>query len=57
MDCATPRLKTVMLSHLSESNNTPEIAKLTFDMIKDRKDLNIQSIVASRDNPTEVFRI
>jgi len=49
------KLKTVMLSHLSGNNNSPEKAKDTFNKIASSK--NFKLIVSSRDNETGCFRI
>jgi phosphoribosyl 1,2-cyclic phosphodiesterase len=49
LEHASPRLKHVFLSHISENNNTPELAFHTFNnLIKKRKDLNPELFVASR---------
>jgi phosphoribosyl 1,2-cyclic phosphodiesterase len=49
LEHASPRLKHVFLSHISENNNTPELAFHTFNnFIKQRKDLNPELFIASR---------
>jgi phosphoribosyl 1,2-cyclic phosphodiesterase len=49
LEHASPRLKHVFLSHLSENNNTPELAFHTFNnLIKQRKDLKPKVFLASR---------
>jgi hypothetical protein len=49
LEHASPRLKHVFLSHISENNNTPELAFHTFNnLIKQRKDLKPELFVASR---------
>ncbi len=49
LEYASSKLKYVFLSHLSENNNTPEIAFRTFNtFIKQRKDLKPELSVASR---------
>ena len=49
LEHASPRLKHVFLSHISENNNTPELAFLTFNnFIKQRKDLKPELFIASR---------
>ena len=49
LEHASPRLKHVFLSHLSENNNTPELAFHTFNnLIKQRKDLKPELFIASR---------
>jgi phosphoribosyl 1,2-cyclic phosphodiesterase len=54
---AKDSLTHVFLSHLSENNNTPELAHSTFtDMIKERKDLRPNVILTDRDKETQIFR-
>jgi len=49
LEHASPRLKHVFLSHISENNNTPELAFQTFNnYIKQRKDLKPKLFIASR---------
>jgi len=49
LEHASPRLKHVFLSHISENNNTPELAFHTFNnLIKQRKDLKLELFIASR---------
>lgn len=49
LEHASPRLKHVFLSHISENNNTPELAFRTFNnFIKQRKDLKPKVFLASR---------
>ncbi len=49
LEHASSRLKHVFLSHLSENNNTPELALRTFNSsIKKRNDLNPELIITSR---------
>ncbi|HNY51436.1 MAG TPA: MBL fold metallo-hydrolase [Smithella sp.] len=46
---ASPRLQHIVLSHISENNNTPELAFRTFDQVmKQRRDLNPELSIASR---------
>jgi phosphoribosyl 1,2-cyclic phosphodiesterase len=53
---ATKRLKHVFLSHLSGNNNTPELAFNTFkSLIKERKDLNLNTMVALRDRESSII--
>jgi|SRR3989338_3874849 len=52
------KLKRVVLSHLSKTNNTPEIALRTFSkIIKERRDLSPIVNVSLREEPTELFKI
>ncbi|MFT4343371.1 MAG: MBL fold metallo-hydrolase [Candidatus Woesearchaeota archaeon] len=58
LEHATPRLKTILLSHLSENNNTPELAYNTVtQIIKERKDLTIETIVTSREAPSQIIHL
>jgi phosphoribosyl 1,2-cyclic phosphodiesterase len=58
LEHASPRLKHVILSHLSGNNNTPELALHTFNyFIKGRKDLNINAILASRHKESNLIRL
>lgn len=58
LEHATPRLKHVFLSHLSENNNDPEIAYTTFTtLLSQRKDLAIQAIMTSRHAATEIYTL
>lgn len=40
---ASPKLKTVFLSHISAANNTPELAMQTFNILKDKYDIRLTS--------------
>jgi phosphoribosyl 1,2-cyclic phosphodiesterase len=58
LEHASKKLKTVVLSHLSQTNNTPEIALNTFNhLIKERKDIHPKGIVSLREKPTELFKL
>jgi len=58
LEHAPHRLKNIVLSHLSETNNAPELAHRTFSsLIKERKDLTPKVIVSSRFMPTSVLRV
>jgi len=57
LEHAPSRLKHVMLSHLSQTNNDPEIALETFKILKERKDLNARISVSSREKPTQLFKL
>jgi len=51
------KLKTIILSHLSEINNTPIIAlKTANSLIKERKDLNPEIFISERYNPSAIFK-
>ena len=58
LEHARPKLKTLVLSHLSEVNNTPLIAvKTAKSMIKERKSLDPRIFVSERYNETDFFRV
>ena len=58
LEHATPKLKHVVLAHLSKVNNTPLSALTTFsNLIQERKDLNIKVGLSYREKPTELFKI
>lgn len=52
-DCAT---QTLILGHLSEQNNHPEIVRMGAAQSLERRGLATQLVVAEQNNPTEVFR-
>ena len=56
---ASPHLEYVLLSHLSENNNTPDIALQTFQYaVKERQDLgHLQTILTSRSGISPVVKI
>jgi len=47
---------TLVLGHLSEHNNHPEIVRLVAQQALDRRGLATRLVVASQKEPTEVFR-
>lgn len=60
LEHAPTKLKNVILSHLSEGNNHPEIAVKTFKWgIKERYDLklNLKLDISTRFNPTRLYKI
>jgi phosphoribosyl 1,2-cyclic phosphodiesterase len=58
LEHATKKLKHIFLSHLSSTNNTPELALNTLNsLIKERKDLFPRVSVSLKDKPTELIRI
>lgn len=58
LEHASPRLQHVVLSHLSETNNTPHKALGTFRaLIKERKDFSPQVSVSVREEATTLFRV
>lgn len=58
LEHSSNKLKNLVLSHLSEINNTPAIAlKTVHSLIKERKDLKPRLSISERYNPSEVFRV
>lgn len=58
LEHASKKLKNVVLSHMSSTNNTPEIALKTFSsLIKERKDLKPRISLSLKDKPTELFKL
>jgi phosphoribosyl 1,2-cyclic phosphodiesterase len=58
LEHASPRLKHVFLSHISENNNTPELAFHTFNnLIKQRIDLKPELFIASRHKESSLVSL
>ena len=58
LEYASKKLNTIILSHLSQTNNTPEIALNTFtSIIKQRFNFSPNISVSLRENPTKLFKI
>lgn len=58
LEHARPRLKNIVLSHLSQNNNTPQHAMKTFSkLIKERSDLKPNISLSNQDFPTALFKI
>ena len=58
LEHASRRLQRVVLSHLSENNNTTQIAMKTFlKLVKERSDFNFETSLSLRDEATEVWKI
>lgn len=58
LEHAPARLKNVILSHISQNNNTPALALKTFNsLIKERSDLRIKTIAPEHGDMTGMFRI
>ena len=51
------KLSNVMLSHLSQNNNTPELALKTFELIKERNDLKPKIHLSLRENVSKCIRL
>lgn len=54
-DLVSPRLSVVVLAHLSEESNTPELARSVMSAALDRKGYAGQVLVAERENPTPLL--
>lgn len=55
---ASPSLKYVALSHISDNNNTPELAFNTFNaLVSQRMDLNFKTIVCLKNCISEILKI
>jgi phosphoribosyl 1,2-cyclic phosphodiesterase len=58
LENARPRLKNIILSHISKTNNTPDVALETFkSLVKERSDLNPNVSVSLDHAPTQLFYI
>ena len=58
LEHASPRLKHIVLSHISENNNTPELAFRAFDhVLGQRKDLNPELCIASRHSESRLVSL
>jgi phosphoribosyl 1,2-cyclic phosphodiesterase len=58
LEYANPKLRNVVLSHLSEINNTPQTALKTFNkLLRERKNFNADVSVSLRTDPTRMFNI
>lgn len=58
LEHASPRLRHVVLSHISEHNNTPQLALKTFlKLVKERGDLSMEAEASVRGEATKVWRV
>ncbi len=58
LEHAHAKLKHVVLSHLSQTNNTPQLALKTFkSLLKERSDLKAKISVSERWQPTQLFGV
>jgi len=58
LEHASPKLKHIVLSHLSKVNNTPQLAINTFySVLSKRKDISPNISVSTREEPTKLFKI
>jgi phosphoribosyl 1,2-cyclic phosphodiesterase len=58
LEHANNKLRHIVLSHLSQTNNKPELALETFNfLLKERKDISSKVSVSERFNATPLFRV
>lgn len=57
LEHAHPRMKNLILCHLSETNNTPRHAVKSFSLLKERYDLHPEIIISDKEKPTEIMKI
>lgn len=58
LEYGNSKLKNIVLSHLSKTNNSPKIAIRTFkNLLKERIDLNPNIEVSFENQPTQLFKI
>ena len=57
LEHAPKKLKNIILSHISENNNTPSVALESFKILGERKDLKPIVSLSTREMPTQLFRI
>jgi len=57
LEYARKKLKNIMLSHLSEINNTPKIALSSFKILRERYDLDTKISLSTREKPTHLIKI
>ena len=58
LEHANQKLSNIVLSHLSETNNTPQIAMKTFkSLLKERLDLKTKIMVSQKHSPTQLFKL
>jgi phosphoribosyl 1,2-cyclic phosphodiesterase len=58
LEYGSKKLKNIVLSHLSQTNNTPEIAFNTMaHILKERKDLKPKIAVSFRNKTTDLFKL
>lgn len=58
MEYGNSKLKNVVLAHLSETNNTPELAMKTFkNLIRERKDLKPRIEVSTKEKISKIIRL
>ncbi|MBI2630357.1 MBL fold metallo-hydrolase [Candidatus Pacearchaeota archaeon] len=58
LEHASSKLKNVVLSHISKTNNTPLLALTTFSgLVKERSDLTPRICVSNREIPTSLLKV
>jgi hypothetical protein len=50
-----PTAARIVLGHLSEHNNHPEIVRMMATAALDRRRLNVPLAIATQEKPTEIF--
>lgn len=57
LEFAKPKLKNILLSHISRNNNTPLLALMSFNLLKERSDLHPRILAPSHGMRTELFSV
>lgn len=57
LEYGKPKLKQVILSHLSRNNNTTELALSTFNLLKERSDMHPRILAPEHGTCTGMFKI
>lgn len=57
LEHSNKKLKNIVLSHISQNNNTPKLAANSFKILKERRDLKPNISVSQREFPTELFKV
>jgi phosphoribosyl 1,2-cyclic phosphodiesterase len=57
LEYAPKKIGNIILSHMSEHNNTHELAMKSFKVLRERKDLKPKISLSTREFPTQLFNI
>ncbi|MBM3247084.1 MBL fold metallo-hydrolase [Candidatus Pacearchaeota archaeon] len=57
LEHAPKKLGNVVLSHISQHNNTLDVAMKSFNVLKERKDLKPKVLLSTRETPTPLFLV
>jgi phosphoribosyl 1,2-cyclic phosphodiesterase len=57
LSCGSKRLQSILLSHLSQNNNTPELALRAFGLLNERKDIDPDVFVSCKEKASDLVRI